>query len=85
MLSRSTRLHTKSLRLVGSYGCTKEVCQFQAMTEKESFKRAGVLVVGVSPDAVDKQKAFVEKQKISVSSNLYWCHESLARRIQPVY
>ncbi|KZP33559.1 peroxiredoxin Q [Athelia psychrophila] len=49
----------------GSYGCTKEVCQFQAMTEKETFKRAGVLVVGVSPDPVDKQKAFVEKQKIS--------------------
>ncbi|KAF7979671.1 hypothetical protein HWV62_41665 [Athelia sp. TMB] len=49
----------------GSYGCTKEVCQFQAMTEKENFKRSGVLVVGVSPDPVDRQRAFVEKQKIS--------------------
>ncbi|KAF7978508.1 hypothetical protein HWV62_45669 [Athelia sp. TMB] len=56
----------------GSYGCTKEVCQFQAMTEKENFKRSGVLVVGVSPDPVDRQRAFVEKQKISVSLRAMW-------------
>jgi hypothetical protein len=37
------------------------------LTEKDSFKRAGVLIVGVSGDTVEKQKAFVEKAKLTVS------------------
>lgn len=35
--------------------------------EKEIFKRSDVLVVGVSTDPVLKQRAFVEKHKLSVS------------------
>ncbi|KAH7884975.1 thioredoxin-like protein [Phlebopus sp. FC_14] len=50
----------------GTYGCTREACQFRdALAEKEIFKRSDVLVVGVSPDAVSKQKAFVEKNNLS--------------------
>ena len=35
--------------------------------DKELFKKTGVMIVGVSGDAADKQKAFVEKQKLTVS------------------
>ncbi|EJF63383.1 AhpC-TSA-domain-containing protein [Dichomitus squalens LYAD-421 SS1] len=50
----------------GSYGCTKEACQFRdALAEKDLFKRTKVEIVGVSSDAVDKQKTFVEKQKLT--------------------
>ncbi|EIW81373.1 thioredoxin-like protein [Coniophora puteana RWD-64-598 SS2] len=51
----------------GSYGCTREACQFRdALAEKEIYKRSNVQVVGVSPDSVKKQKEFVEKQKLTV-------------------
>ncbi|KAG9315653.1 thioredoxin-like protein [Chiua virens] len=50
----------------GTYGCTREACQFRdALAEKEIFKRSEVLVIGVSSDPVEKQKAFVEKHKLS--------------------
>jgi len=49
----------------GSYGCSRQVCQIQALTEKETFKRANVQIVGVSADSVEKQKEFVEKQKLT--------------------
>ncbi|KAI0754924.1 thioredoxin-like protein [Daedaleopsis nitida] len=50
----------------GSYGCTKEACQFRdALADNELFKRTKVEIVGVSTDAVDKQKAFVDKQKLT--------------------
>ncbi|KAF9077632.1 peroxiredoxin Q [Rhodocollybia butyracea] len=50
----------------GSYGCTKEACQFRdALAEKEVFKDDRALVIGVSPDSVEKQKLFVEKQKLT--------------------
>ncbi|KAF8843227.1 peroxiredoxin Q [Paxillus ammoniavirescens] len=50
----------------GTYGCTREACQFRdALAEKEIFKRSDVLVIGVSSDPVEKQKAFVEKHKLS--------------------
>jgi peroxiredoxin Q/BCP len=49
----------------GSYGCTRQVCQLQALTEKETFKRANVQIVGVSADSAEKQKEFVEKQKLT--------------------
>ncbi|TFK91927.1 peroxiredoxin Q [Polyporus arcularius HHB13444] len=50
----------------GSYGCTKEACQFRdALAEKDLFKRTKVEIVGVSSDPVDKQKEFVEKQKLT--------------------
>ncbi|KAJ7863152.1 thioredoxin-like protein [Mycena olivaceomarginata] len=38
----------------GSYGCTKEACQFR-----------DAIAVGISPDPVEKQKAFVEKHKLT--------------------
>ncbi|EIW59195.1 peroxiredoxin Q [Trametes versicolor FP-101664 SS1] len=50
----------------GSFGCTKEACQFRdALAEKDLFKRTKVDIVGISSDAVDKQKEFVEKQKLT--------------------
>ncbi|KAI0647998.1 AhpC-TSA-domain-containing protein [Trametes meyenii] len=50
----------------GSYGCTKEACQFRdALAEKDLFKRTKVEIVGISTDPVDKQKEFVEKQKLT--------------------
>ncbi|KII90745.1 hypothetical protein PLICRDRAFT_107357 [Plicaturopsis crispa FD-325 SS-3] len=50
----------------GTYGCTKEACQFRdALAENVNFKDSKVTVVGVSPDPVEKQKAFVEKQKLT--------------------
>jgi peroxiredoxin len=50
----------------GSWGCTKEVCQLQTLSEKENFKRANTRIIGVSVDSVEKQKAFVEKMKLTV-------------------
>ena len=35
-------------------------------TGREAFKSSKVLVVGVSADPVEKQKEFVEKQKLTV-------------------
>ena len=36
------------------------------VSENEIYKRSDVLVVGVSSDTVEKQKAFVEKNKLPV-------------------
>ncbi|KAH9950559.1 thioredoxin-like protein [Amylocystis lapponica] len=50
----------------GSYGCTKEACQFRdALVEKELYKRTQLQVIGISPDPVEKQKTFAEKQKLT--------------------
>ncbi|KAE9404056.1 peroxiredoxin Q [Gymnopus androsaceus JB14] len=50
----------------GSFGCTKEACQFRdALAEKDVFKDDRALVIGVSPDPVEKQKLFVEKEKLT--------------------
>ncbi|KAK7682378.1 hypothetical protein QCA50_014583 [Cerrena zonata] len=50
----------------GTYGCTKEACQFRdALTEKDVFKNSNVQVVGVSGDSVEKQKQFKEKQGLT--------------------
>jgi len=49
----------------GSYGCSKEACQFQTLTEDETFKRTGVQIVGVSPDSAEKQKAFEQKNNLT--------------------
>ncbi|KAL0578620.1 hypothetical protein V5O48_003363 [Marasmius crinis-equi] len=50
----------------GSYGCTREACQFRdAISEKDYYKADKVTVVGISGDSVDKQKVFVDKQKLT--------------------
>ncbi|KAJ7675861.1 peroxiredoxin Q [Mycena polygramma] len=50
----------------GSMGCTKEACQFRdAIAEKDTYKPGKVEVIGISPDPVEKQKAFVEKNKLT--------------------
>ncbi|KAJ7175822.1 peroxiredoxin Q [Mycena filopes] len=50
----------------GSYGCTKEACQFRdAIAEKDTYKVGKVEIIGISPDPVEKQKAFVEKHKLT--------------------
>jgi peroxiredoxin Q/BCP len=35
-------------------------------TEKDNFKPGQVQIIGISPDPVEKQKAFVEKEKLTV-------------------
>jgi peroxiredoxin Q/BCP len=50
----------------GSFGCTKQACQFRdAVAQKDIFKPGKVQVIGISPDSVEKQKAFVEKEKLT--------------------
>ncbi|TFK74779.1 AhpC-TSA-domain-containing protein [Pluteus cervinus] len=50
----------------GSFGCTKEACQFRdAVAEKVTFQQGKVEIVGVSVDPVQKQKDFVEKYKLN--------------------
>ncbi|KAF9478199.1 thioredoxin-like protein [Pholiota conissans] len=50
----------------GSYGCTKEACQFRdAIATKDTFKTGSVQIIGISPDSVEKQKKFVEKEKLT--------------------
>ncbi|GLB38493.1 putative redoxin [Lyophyllum shimeji] len=50
----------------GSYGCTKEACQFRdAIAEKDTFKPGKVRIIGLSRDPVEKQKEFVEKEKLT--------------------
>ena len=53
----SGRLYYMRLRM----SVTRVCC-----TDKELFKRSKVEIVGVSSDAVDKQKTFVDKQKLTV-------------------
>lgn len=50
----------------GTYGCTKEACEFRdALAEKELYQRTKVQIIGVSKDPVEKQKVFVEKEKLT--------------------
>ncbi|CAL1713288.1 unnamed protein product [Somion occarium] len=48
----------------GTYGCTKEACQFRDALA-DVFKSSKVQVVGVSADPVEKQKEFKEKQSLT--------------------
>ncbi|KAJ3484259.1 hypothetical protein NLI96_g5760 [Meripilus lineatus] len=50
----------------GTYGCTKEACQFRdALAEKDIFKSSNVTVIGVSGDSVERQKEFVRQQQLT--------------------
>lgn len=50
----------------GSYGCTREACQFRdALVENDAFKGSNLRVIGISPDSVEQQDAFVNKQKLT--------------------
>ena len=49
-----------------SYPCHWCVLNSAGPPDNELFKRTKVEVVGVSADPVDKQKAFVDKQKLTV-------------------
>ncbi|GJE97169.1 peroxiredoxin [Phanerochaete sordida] len=50
----------------GTYGCTKEACEFRdALVERESFKTTKAQVIGISSDPVEKQKEFVDKHKLT--------------------
>ncbi|KAF8644533.1 hypothetical protein AX16_008409 [Volvariella volvacea WC 439] len=50
----------------GSYGCTKQACQFRdAIAEKDTFGPGRVQIIGISRDPVAKQKQFVEDQKLT--------------------
>ncbi|KAJ7595358.1 thioredoxin-like protein [Mycena floridula] len=49
----------------GSYGCTKEACQFRdAVAEIPNFSPESLKIVGISGDPVPQQKKFVEKNKL---------------------
>ena len=70
--------------LQGSFGCTKEACQFRDalvgrrplilkpgvshpdFADNNTFKESNLQVIGISPDSVEAQAAFVEKQKLTV-------------------
>lgn len=45
-------------------GCTKEAIDFTGL--KKDFEKAGVVVIGISPDSVDKHKKFRDKHKLGV-------------------
>ena len=65
----SLRFSNKFYSVLGTYGCTKEACQFRdAIAEKDTFKTGSVQIIGISPDPVEKQKQFVEKEKLTVST-----------------
>jgi len=50
----------------GSYGCTKEACQFRdALVESDAFKGSNLRVIGISPDSVKEQDTFVKKQNLT--------------------
>jgi len=50
----------------GSYGCTREACQFRdALVENDAFKGSNLRVIGISPDSVKEQDTFVKKQKLT--------------------
>ena len=46
-------------------GCTKEACQFN--DNLRAFSRAGVAVVGISPDGAEKHVAFPEEVRTACS------------------
>src|SRR5271167_5069825 len=45
-----------------TYGCTKESCHFRDLAAE--FAAVGAQPVGISADAVDKQKRFDEKESL---------------------
>ncbi|KAG8744211.1 hypothetical protein FRC10_010573 [Ceratobasidium sp. 414] len=47
----------------GTHGCTKEACSFRdALSSNPLYKTHDVQIVGISGDAIVKQKAFVDAQ-----------------------
>lgn len=48
-----------------THGCTKEVCSFRDAQDSEIYKNTNVQIVGISGDAVEKQKRFAEEHKLS--------------------
>ncbi len=46
-------------------GCTMEACRFR--DEYEGFSDVGAMVVGVSPDDLDKHRAFAEHHRLPFS------------------
>jgi peroxiredoxin Q/BCP len=47
-----------------TYGCTKESCHFRDL--KAEFAAVGAQPVGISADAVEKQKAFDDKESLGM-------------------
>lgn len=46
-------------------GCTKEAIAFTAL--KPDFDRAGVSIIGISPDSVKKHDKFIEKHELAIT------------------
>lgn len=85
-----TITHRHCFLTIGTYGCTKEACQFRDAIagekgfigydlslltewpiEKDTFKPGNAVIVGISADPVEKQKAFVDQQKLTVRARHY--------------
>lgn len=50
----------------GSYGCTREACQFRdALVENDTFKGSNLRVIGISLDPVEEQDTFVKEHKLT--------------------
>lgn len=62
----NSEMHWQVCLMIPLAGWTQEDSPHICTAEKDLFKRSKVQVVGVSPDAVDKQKVFVDKQKLTV-------------------
>lgn len=55
---------TKYQRTTGTYGCTREACSFRDAQDSLLYKDSNIQIVGISGDPVEKQKKFVEDQKL---------------------
>ncbi|PPQ63624.1 hypothetical protein CVT24_004377 [Panaeolus cyanescens] len=50
----------------GSYGCTRQACQLRdAVAQKNTFRPGKLQLIGISSDPVEKQKAFVDREKLT--------------------
>jgi peroxiredoxin Q/BCP len=43
-------------------GCTKEACNFR--DDYSKYKKAGVVILGISPDTIQKHTKFIEKYQL---------------------
>lgn len=69
MDARGRHVNSETHSSVGGHLLTfsKPGITLQSLTENDAFKDSNLRVIGISPDAVEKQEAFVKKQKLTVS------------------
>lgn len=52
--------------LLGAFTLFDRYPQLIFFSEKDLFKTSNVQIIGISPDSVEKQKDFVDKQHLNV-------------------